>query len=277
MDTYCTKRTIRSTSRQKYSRVNADSLVHLQGSRGRNYNASGSITPSCVIGRAPSSSFLPSLGHGTILSRSMFVVGLLLDTIEAKTSPAFEGIIPPDWFELGGWTDTRTVPPERLWRTLVADGGQDGANPPTYYSRALQHALAQTVQGGSLNTQAQIAKGGSTVVVKFLQRLQAVVWTRRLIRTKCYGFLGLVPRETKKEDLICIIHGCSIPVVLRVDGSTCHNCQHHRTPCDGIQPRCSACEGRSTQCVYQSKRTTAAYSRCRHRKTRCDGIKPLCS
>ena len=99
-------------------------------------------------------------------------------------TPALEGIVPPDWLDLGGWADTNTAPPERLWRTLVADRGQDGVNPPTYYPRACQHALAQTVQGGALNTQNLIVKGGSTVVARFLQRLQAVVLhSLRMFRT----------------------------------------------------------------------------------------------
>ena len=29
------------------------------------------------------------------------------------------------------------------------------------------------------------------------------------------GYLGLVPDSSKEEDLICIIFGCSVPIVLR--------------------------------------------------------------
>lgn len=37
---------------------------------------------------------------------------------------------------------------------------------------------------------------------------------RRLIITE-HEFLGLAPEMSKKRDLICILYGCSVPVVLR--------------------------------------------------------------
>ena len=54
-----------------------------------------------------------------------------------------------------------------------------------------------------------------TLLQKDKRRLQSVIWGRRLARTKAHNFLALVPREARRRDLICIISGCSVPVVLR--------------------------------------------------------------
>ena len=48
-----------------------------------------------------------------------------------------------------------------------------------------------------------------------------MVWSRRLVLLKrLHQTLGLVPADAKKGDLICILYGCSVPVVLRkyIDG-----------------------------------------------------------
>lgn len=34
-----------------------------------------------------------------------------------------------------------------------------------------------------------------------------------MISTK--GYIGMVPAETQPGDMICVLHGCSLPVILR--------------------------------------------------------------
>jgi hypothetical protein len=75
-------------------------------------------------------------------------------------------------------------------------------------------------------------EGRCSIVAEFLRRVQAVIWNKRLIRTKPYkpdesgkpdepdepdepGRLGLVPEKAQTDDLICVLYGCSVPVVLR--------------------------------------------------------------
>jgi hypothetical protein len=55
---------------------------------------------------------------------------------------------------------------------------------------------------------------GSSIIADFLKRVQAVIWNRRLMRTK-RGWLALVPKGAQPGDLICILYGCGVPVVLR--------------------------------------------------------------
>ena len=45
--------------------------------------------------------------------------------------------------------------------------------------------------------------------------MQTVVWMRRLMLTAQRNILGLVPDDADQGDCICILFGCSVPVVLR--------------------------------------------------------------
>jgi hypothetical protein len=55
---------------------------------------------------------------------------------------------------------------------------------------------------------------GRSVISDFLKRVQAVIWNRRMMRTGNL-WLGLAPKGAQEGDLICILYGCSVPVVLR--------------------------------------------------------------
>ena len=186
-----------------YVRANADTLVGPPGSGKRNYNASGSykVRDSWRFGEGPK-------------ARSMYVKGFVIDTIKTKKAYAADGIILNEWLTHGGWTDRSARPPDKFWRTLVADRGPNGLNPPSFYPRAFKAALNQSVKGGHISTSTLVHHGKSTIVAKFLRRVQEVIWMRRLIITQ-HEALGLAPEESKKRDLICILYGCSVPVVLR--------------------------------------------------------------
>jgi hypothetical protein len=63
-----------------------------------------------------------------------------------------------------------------------------------------------------------IKSGSEKVVTEYLRRVQSVVWMRVLIRTTIGpsdNNLGLAPHSVREGDLICIVYGCSVPVVLR--------------------------------------------------------------
>ena len=53
--------------------------------------------------------------------------------------------------------------------------------------------------------------------IRFLERLRVCTWNRRLIKTSG-GNLGLAPAKMRSGDIICIIMGCSLPVILRPSG-----------------------------------------------------------
>ncbi|CAD6591406.1 MAG: hypothetical protein ASARMPRED_005377 [Alectoria sarmentosa] len=186
-----------------YSRANADTLVGPPGLGKRNYNASGDfiVTDKWKFGEG-------------LKVRSMYVEGFVIDFIQRKKPYAADGIILNEWLSAGGWIDMSALPPDEFWRTLVADRGPNGVNPPTFYPRAFKAAWNQSVKGGHISTSTLVHNGKSTIVAKFLRRVQEVIWMRRLIITE-HEFLGLAPEMSKKRDLICILYGCSVPVVLR--------------------------------------------------------------
>lgn len=144
----------------------------------------------------------------------MFVRGIIHTSIVKISDPARSGVIPPHWFEIGNWPTRKRPVPDDFWRTLVADRGFEGANPPPWYRRACEHVFYAERYLDDVDTKQPLENGSSSIAAEFLQRVQAVVWKRRMILTHDKS-LGLVPEEAKKGDIIAILLGCSVPVVLR--------------------------------------------------------------
>jgi hypothetical protein len=187
-----------------YGRANPDLLVGIPASGGRIYSASAMTRPDDF--KMPQSS-----------PQSLFVYGFVLDTIDKLQAPATEGNVPAEWLGLAKWDPSKGgQPPESFWRTLVADRDDKGHNPPSYYRRACEHAFAQRVMGGNLNTERLMSSESSEIMTNYLRRVQSVIWNRRLMRTSRGQRLGLVPNDAEKGDKVCILRGCSVPVILRV-------------------------------------------------------------
>lgn len=114
----------------------------------------------------------------------MYVRGFHLDTIGKMDRVARNGQIPREWAELAGWEDMKKLPPEAFWRTLVADRGRDGKNPPVYYSRACCECFKKGgFESGAVNTSDLINYERNSVVSQFCRRVHAVVWNRALVKT----------------------------------------------------------------------------------------------
>ncbi len=185
-----------------YKRVEADPLVGRPGMRRKNYFASGKRK---AIWRFKED-----------VDRSLFVCGFILDTVKVKSETAQQGIIPAEWLQVVQWDPRRAAAPDRFWRTLVADRGPDGSPPPHIYQSALNYAFQHKGQRGDLNTRELILFGKCpSMAIDFLRRVQSVVWKRSLVSTWREHFLGLAPSKAREGDLICILYGCSVPVVLR--------------------------------------------------------------
>lgn len=146
------------------------------------------------------------------VDRSMFLEGFVLDKVSDLEFPSQLGHIPPEWPALAGWKPKSGPPPEEFWRTLVADRGPDGRDPPSFYGPACE-TVFQEAWDDTLDTSMLINHGGS-VISDFLKRVQAVIWNRRMMLT-ANSWLGLAPKAAREGDLICILYGCSVPVILR--------------------------------------------------------------
>jgi hypothetical protein len=164
-----------------------------------------------------------SLDHEKYIENAKLLVvrGRRLDTISKLGPRASEGIILYEWLELGGCTTIDDVP-ENFWRTLVADRGPNGSNAPSWYRRAFLYCLQHLTPTRDINTNRLIdeTEAESSLVVDFLQRVQSVIWNRKFLVSKAYGWMGLAPTAAQVGDVICILYGCSVPVVLRTSART---------------------------------------------------------
>jgi hypothetical protein len=190
-----------------YSRVRADPLVGTPGNGSRNYNASGKTK------------VYPS--RGFIAERTLVATGFVLDIVKVKESPACNGVIPSAWGDLIGWAGPPDPVPDRFWRTLVADRGSEGHKPPpAYFPLACKWVFEQRSAERDVNTNEILtSRRCPSIATEFLRRVQPVTWGRRLILSEgkrgSQELLGLAPAAVEEGDLICILYGCSVPVILR--------------------------------------------------------------
>jgi hypothetical protein len=111
---------------------------------------------------------------------SMYVSGFVFDKVAIVEVASQAGNVPEEWVRQGGWEDTDDDPPQEFWRTLVANRGHNGRNPPSYYARACKESITKGLTSGSLNTTELINDGRCSVVAEFFRRVQAVILTDHL-------------------------------------------------------------------------------------------------
>lgn len=120
---------------------------------------------------------------------------------------------------MGGWkgpNDPKDEIPEELWRTLVAGRGPDGGNPPGWYHRACWECFHRGTSSGDVNIASLITNPRTpSLMVKFLKRVHGIVWNKLFVRSREKKLFGLGPRGTQIGDIICVLFGCSVPVILR--------------------------------------------------------------
>ncbi len=224
-----------------YRRVNADPLVGNPGWGRRHYNA------------APKTYATPILQESS--DTTLRVKGFAFDMIRKKNFPATSGIIPSQWLHVGAWKDTSEYPPDQFWRTLVGNRDNHGQRPPAHWMRACKDAFSRRPTGGALDTKELLMYDCPAATTNFVERVQRMVWERRLVLLTPPPYsssgggpkqpLGLAPVKCKKGDLVCILFGCSVPVLLRkyVDGKAVRNL--HECDCKHINCRCEQIKSKS--------------------------------
>jgi hypothetical protein len=193
-----------------YTRAQADALVGPAGTNKKPYNASR---------RYP---VAYSFGDPNI--HSLFVDGCILDSVK-ETGPIAQIGVPTKWRELACWNG-ESPPPERFWRTLTGNRGRGASNPPHYFKRACAIFFADEKPVDDQYPTA-VRDDHPKFVAEFVQRVQAIIWKRRMIITDQERLLGLGPEGVQDEDLVCIIFGCSVPVILRKIVSNEMTGEHH--------------------------------------------------
>jgi hypothetical protein len=192
----------------KAGRSNADPLVGQPEDGHRNYSAAQTNPvdlDTLKFGKRQ------KCGH-----YSLYVRGFEIGTVETVLDASQGGNIPRSWLDLGDWDSHNNYeedPPDTFWRTLVADRGRDNRNPPYYYATACKESVQKGgIASGRVNTADLINNERNSIVAEFCRRVQAVIWGRRLFKTK-HGKLGLA-RSVQKGDRVCILYGCTVPVIL---------------------------------------------------------------
>lgn len=200
---------IRDSQSPGIFRINADILVGLPSPERSLYSASGT---SKVDLRALK--FRKRLASKSILDYfSLFTKGFVLDTISHVGDIAKEGHIPVSWKELVGWT--KGSPPVALWSILVANRNSTGALPPSFWQKACEEAFrSREPTSTSIDTTKLMQLGHNSLVSEYCRRVQAATWNRVLVNTQ-NGHLALASKDVRSGDKLCILFGCSVPVILR--------------------------------------------------------------
>jgi hypothetical protein len=188
------------------------------------------------------------------LSGIIKVGGLMLGKIKYQSDVMRGGIIPGEWVTRLGWRagGKQNKVPDTLWRLLVADRTAGGRKPPSWYQRAFLHGLVDprvSDDQGNIHSVTPPNRKISEVTTEYFHRVETVVWNRRLFEAEAnvgrlsqvqdlspetrqamiifyedirFGsasgpktLFGLAPKEAEDGDLVCILFGCTVPVILR--------------------------------------------------------------
>jgi hypothetical protein len=164
--------------------------------------------------------------HWSYLPGHIHPMGFILGTVRGCSDLMRDAIVPGDWLTRLGWyNDYNNHVPELVWRMLVADRTSTGGELPDWYRRACLHCLKDSRlvnSKGDLNTNTPpLATRLDSMTSIYLKRLRSVIWRRRIIQAQSQLpqdndlLFGLAPERCREGDIICIIEGCSVPVVLR--------------------------------------------------------------
>jgi hypothetical protein len=226
-------------------RKTGDSFVGLPESRC--YNASLNLAPKIQWGRDQEVPRTESPNQGVAraalpssqtprpqggLGRVLTVKGFCLGKVSGRHQ-MHEGIIPKKVLEALGHDCAQPKlqrVPDAVWRTLVADRGPDGKAPPAWYHRACMMCLVADTSIGNIDTNHILQQKSTTKMqADYLKRVQAVCWNRTFIecsrpedgdgRSGDSKLFGIAPLDVEPDDLVCILHGCSVPCILRKAGS----------------------------------------------------------
>lgn len=161
-----------------------------------------------------------------IYDGTLTVRGIVLGGITEASGRMLPGTIPREALRMGGWKHSlKEQPlkpeevPDRLWRTLVANKNDFGRPPEAVYRRKCLWAFACETASGDINISELLnrAEENKNQDVDVLKRIQETTWNRQIFKGGEDGesLFGLCSENAQIGDLVCILYGCSVPVVLR--------------------------------------------------------------
>ncbi|KAJ1327037.1 protein SERAC1 [Microdochium nivale] len=205
--------------------------------RYRIYNCHGNSKPRISTGICA--------GDGTF-DGSLSIHGIVLGEIVRVSTRMASAVIPKDCLDILGLdlaaTTTATAQhSDALWRTLCADGSRSGRADKSSFSQAFAQSLllSTTSPAGSeepqdfasIDVEELLASRLQPNVHEYLEVVRDTIWNRRTCRlepcrppvmaesadasSETGALVGLVPQHARRGDMLCVLYGCSVPVVLR--------------------------------------------------------------
>jgi hypothetical protein len=211
-------------------RINGNTFVG--SSEKRTYRVHHNSVPSIRVGRMPNGN----------CNGALYVKGVALGEVGKRSTRMASAIISKECLEILGtityysYSKLMNIP-EAIWRTLCADNGDNGFPASPFYQSAMLHILQLNYDAADeTETTSNVLEHLNSVDVeelleghlpahvrRFLEMMQDVIWNRRTFRTKPQSategsersLVGLIPQSARIGDTVCILYGCSVPVVLR--------------------------------------------------------------
>lgn len=159
----------------------------------------------------------------------MTVNGIVVGHIKSLMNRSVDGTLQTDWIQLFQQSSPvfnnnildhpvkhwGTFVPDYVWRTLVADRGPGGTLAPLWYHQACRYWL-EKYPDQDITTTLIRDSPHPLMALEFIRRMRSVIWNRTLFTIDLGGrtLFGLGPPGTKIEYEICVLYGCSVPVVL---------------------------------------------------------------
>jgi hypothetical protein len=180
----------------------------------RVYNANCGTLPAIV--KAPT-------GHQPHI---LALKGIIVADIDQRSSRMASAIVTQECLMLlGNPENSSGAEYERKigawWRTLCANRDEKGDPAPNSWQTAMEETL--DLLNGDTISSIDIEELLDTDIPEHIRRyllvVRDVVWNRRTFRSDMgpdgEHLVGLIPPNARNGDRICILYGCSVPVVLR--------------------------------------------------------------
>ncbi|KAF7522444.1 hypothetical protein G7054_g12127 [Neopestalotiopsis clavispora] len=182
---------------------------------------------------------LASSSHdGGTFDGSLSIRGVILGEIIRASMRMANAIITKECLEILRLSPSYLDPTLELidpaiWRTLCADRDKEGNPAPRSYASAFARLLKESSQSGADAEPAEVWDGFAIIDIEdrvssdalhehinYLEVVRDTVWNRRTCRLKSFRrrpkrLVGLIPQHARVGDQVCILYGCSVPVVLR--------------------------------------------------------------
>lgn len=185
-----------------YRRCNADPFVGRPGAELKPYSAGNGREVSWHFGDT---------------ELSLIASGFQIGIVEKKKDTA-RGNIHKSWRENADWTDTSVIPPDNFWQTLVGNRNSEGQRPPRFWKRLCREAFERFESEDGIFDIKNSINDAHPIMKEFLERVYRVTLNRSLVQLKMQttaSSIGLAPDDADVNDIVCILHGCSVPVLLR--------------------------------------------------------------